>query len=465
MSTSLERTRRFLSGGVAKSCLLVVVFAAGCDRSLPPTEPPPAPPLDVELRQAMAQWGVLPILGIPPQNPALVQLGQALMFDKILSGNRDVSCATCHAPLMHGGDGLSLAVGTGGAGEGVHRRPGEGRQFLSRNAPSLLNQGLGAFYLFWDGRLSEGPPGAFTTPPGITLPSGLSSVLAVQAMLPVASREEMRGMAGDRDRFGNPNELAELSDDDLVQIWRGVMRRLLAIPEYVTMFNAAFPPTPTGQLGFQHAATAMAAFQVQAFTKANSRFDRYLARDNAALTLPAKRGARLFFGEARCASCHFGPLLGGQSFANVGVPQHGPGQGAGAPLDFGRGAVLDFPEYRFAFRVPPLRNVELTAPYMHNGAYRTLEAVVRHYNDVPTALREYDLSQLDPALREAYHGDENTIQQILATLDFRVRQPLGLTDEQIADLVAFLESLTDPSARELGALVPASVPSGLPVRE
>ena len=237
------------------------------------------------------------------------------------------------------------------------------------------------------------------------------------------------------------------------------------MPEYVAKFNAAFPGTPTNTLGFQHAAAAIAAFQMQAFTRTNSPLDRYLARDDAALSVEAKRGALLFFGEARCSSCHNGPLLGGQSFANVGVPQLGPGTGAGTPLDFGFGDVVNEPFYQFSFRVQPLRNVELTAPYMHDGAYATLEAVVRHYNDIPVALRSYDVSQLAPALRGTYHGGEATITAVLSTLDGRLRTPIGLTEEQMREVVAFLKSLTDPAARDLNALVPATVPSGLPVRE
>jgi cytochrome c peroxidase len=138
----------------------------------------------------------------------------------------------------------------------------------------------------------------------------------------------------------------------------------------------------------------------------------------------------------------------------------------GAPLDLGRGELIDNnPFYRFAFRVTPLRNVELTAPYFHDGVYPTLEAVVRHYNDVSRALRGFDVSQLAPAVRDQYHGDAATLDTILATLDFRVRTPLNLTDGDIADLVAFLKSLTDPAARDLSALVPPRVPSGLPVQE
>src|SRR5437764_11669841 len=95
------------------------------------------------------------------QDPALVDLGRALMFDPVLSGNRDVACATCHHPTTHEADGLSLAIGTGGSGLGPGRTLGSGRQFVPRNAPSLLNDGLGLSYLFWDGRLSNflgGPP-------------------------------------------------------------------------------------------------------------------------------------------------------------------------------------------------------------------------------------------------------------------------------------------------------------------
>ncbi len=455
-------------------CMAIAVFAAACgDTPIEPDIPPPPPTLDAVLRQQIGQWGVVPILPVPSQSPALVQLGQSLMFDKLLSGNRDVSCATCHDPARQGADGLSLAIGTGGTGEGAARVTGTGRPFVSRNATSLLNVGLGPTYLFWDARLSQhgvfGPPplgvpvAPLPPPGGFTHPQNVADALVSQAFVPVLSREEMRGRAGDVDRFGNPNELALIPDDKPEEVWRAVMRRVLAVPEYVTRFQAAFPSVPVQSFSFEHAARAIAAFETTAYTKAASPFDRYLARDDNALTPAAKRGATLFFGEARCASCHFGALLGGQRFANAGVPQLGPGSGKGAPLDRGVGDVIGQPHYQFAFRVPTLRNVELTAPYMHNGAYATLDAAVDHYRDVPKALREYDVSQLSPALRASYHGDEKTISAVLANLDFALRRPLPLTDADVSDLVAFLRSLTDPSARDLSGLVPASVPSGLPV--
>ena len=437
-------------------CCGLLALGAGCERTGAPT----GPALDAQLRQDIARWGVIPIGPVPAQPQALVDLGQALMFDKILSGNRDVACATCHHPSTHEGDGLSLSIGTGGTGLGPSRTLGPGRQFVRRNAPSLLNGGLGLFYLFWDGRVARFLSGFNGGPP---VPGDVPNLLSAQARLPVLDRREMRGEPGDQDVFGAPNELAQIADSDSAAVWQALMQRLLAIPEYVATFNRAFPSTPTSALRFEQAAEALAAFQVAALTKTNSPFDRYLTHDDAALTTQQKRGAQLFFGKALCSSCHNGPLLGGSGFANAGVPQLGPGSPATPPLDRGRADLPDQPFYQFAFRVAPLRNVELTAPYMHDGAFPTLEAVVRHYNDVPLTLQTYDVSQLEPALRATYHGDAATTDSVIQSLDFRLRTPLHLSDDELADLVAFLKSLTDPSARDLSALVPAAVPSGLPV--
>jgi len=434
-----------------------LVGVAACDESTPPDFPAS---IDAQLRQIFNVYGVVPIGPVAAQDPALVTLGRALMFDKVLSGNRDIACATCHTPSEHMGDGLPLAIGTGGSGVGPDRTLGPGRSFVPRNAPTLVNSGIGLFYVFWDGRLARfGPP-----PPEITLGTDNADVMVTQAMLPVLNRVEMRGEPGDVDVFGNPNELAALADTQPALIWQAVMQRLVAIPGYVSLFNAAFPGRPASTLTFRDAARALAAFQAAELTKTDSPFDRYLKRDDNALSPEAKRGALLFFGDAGCLGCHNGPLLGGRDFANTGIPQLGPGVGRGAPLDFGRGGLVNNEFYMFAFRVPPLRNVELTAPYFHDGAIPTLEAAVRHYNDVPEALRTFNPSTLPPAVQSSYHGDQRTIDTVLATLDFRVRRQLNLTDTQVAELVAFLKSLTDPAARDLSGITPASVPSGLPVR-
>jgi cytochrome c peroxidase len=462
MSTRAQR-------GICTAALFVV--ASACER-VSTFEPPVGPTLDAQLRQTMSFWGAMPIGPMPPQNAALVDLGQALFFDKELSGNRDVSCATCHDPLSQMTDGLTLAVGTGGSGLGPNRTLGAGRHFVPRNAPSLLNQGLGSIYTLWDGRVNEewSPTGAFKAPAGIVFPAGLRNLLAAQAMLPVLNRAEMRGNSGDQDVLGNANELATIPDSDAPAIWRAAMTRLLAIQGYASKFAAAYPGLQPQTLGFQHAANALAAFQMHSFVKTNSPFDRYLARDNTALTDEEKRGGILFFGKAQCASCHQGAMLGGQQFVNIGIPQLGPGVGPAAPLDIGRAEHIgpgssEF--YRFTFRVPALRNVELTAPYMHNGAYATLENVVRHYTNADSSLRNYDATQLPLALRGTVRRDAATIDDVLRNLDFRLRPEsrarLTVTEQQ--EIVAFLKSLTDPAARNLAHAIPSSVPSGLSVRD
>lgn len=455
---------------------LSLALLAACDGQT--ISDPPVPPqqaeLDATLRQEIGMWGPTPIGPVPTQDAALVDLGRSLFFDKILSGNRDVSCATCHDPSAALTDRMALSVGTAGVGETGQRAVGPGRDFVPRNAPSLLNQGVGHFYSLWDGRVNEeggfggpgGPPGpGIKGPPGVVFPAGLSSILAAQAMLPVLNRAEMRGLVGDADRFGNPNELAQVSDILPADVWRRVMTRLLGIQEYAAKFAAAYPGVAPQSLGFQHAANALAAFQVAAFTRTNSAFDRYLMRDNAALTEEEKRGGILFFGKGQCASCHFGPLLGGITFSNIGVPQFGPGVGTAAPLDRGRGEFLpEFSFYQFAFRVPSLRNVELTAPYMHNGAYATLDQVVRHYTNADSALRNYDVTQLPVSLRGTYRNDAASLAAIVQNMDPRVKEGIRLTAQERAQIVAFLKALTDPAARDLSANVPSSVPSGLPIR-
>ena len=456
----LEIVARFALG-------LAAALVAGCS-SDSVTSLPTNPSLDQQVRQAISPWGVVPLLPVSAPDPALVDLGRSLFFDKILSGNRDVACASCHDPRNGTDDGRSLAIGTGAVGAGASRALGPGRSVTPRNAPALFSVGLGASYLFWDGRVTDanGTGGKFTTPAGVALPNGVANMVAAQAMIPVTNRTEMRGNVGDRDLFGAENELAIPNDSAFTAIWKATMARVLSVSAYVQKFNAAYPGIATSQLGFEHAANAIAAFEVASFSKTASPFDRYLARDDNALSPDAKRGALLFFGSAGCASCHNGPLLGGQTFANTGVPQIGPGIAPSAPLDAGRGDVVAGgpPQSgRFTFRVSPLRNVELSAPYMHDGVYPTLDAVVSHYNNVDSALVAFDVTQIDAALRASYHGDPATFAAVRKTLDFRLQHSLNLTPDQQRQIVAFLKSLTDPAARNLGALVPSAVPSGLPV--
>lgn len=435
------------------------LLVAGCSDG-----PAGASDLDTQVREALLQANVTPLSPLPAEDPALVRLGQALMFDKVLSGNRDVSCATCHNPVTGTSDRLSLSIGSGGTGSAGSRVLSAAPQFTPRNSQELFNRGYAEFrHLFWDGRVSLAANGDFHTPAGARLPAGLSGALAAQAMFPATTRLEMRGQVGDLDRFGIPNELAQFGDDEQPAIWNALMNRVLAIPEYVTLFQAAYPAVAPADLGFQHAANAIAAFEVEAFTTVNSPFDRYVRGDEAAVGEPEKRGAILFFGKAGCGSCHLGPHLTDQQFHGIGAPQLGPGMSPDQPEDRGLARVTASPTDRFRFRTPPLRNVELTGPWMHDGAYTTLAAAVRHYVNTDSALRSYDASQLREDLRASHLSDPATLDALAAAIDPLVKAPLPLSDGEVADILLFLRSLTDPAASGLGSTVPASVPSGLPV--
>jgi len=320
--------------------------------------------------------------------------------------------------------------------------------------------------MFWDSRVAIGADGEFTSPAGSRLPEGLSDVLSVQAMFPVTSRDEMRGSYGDAEATDGDNELSLIEDNDLQTIWIALMARLLAYPEYVHLFEKAYPDIPLDNLGFQHAANAIAAFEIQAFTLYHSPWYSYLEGDDDAISDEAKEGALLFYDQAGCIDCHSGPLFTDQEHHVLASPQVGPGKGDGAPWDLGRiretGAVAD----KFAFRTPPLHNVSLTGPWMHACAYNTLEAVIRHHLDPASMLRSYDpQSHLPLEVLSTFQGDEILAGQMLANLDPLVTEVRELTDDQIAALVAFLECLTDPAAAQLGNLVPDSVPSGLPTQE
>ena len=257
-------------------------------------------------------------------------------------------------------------------------------------------------------------------------------------------------------------QLASIPDDHLPAIWETITERLLSIDGYETLFTAAFPEVPASELGFQHAATAIAAYEADAFAFAATPWDGYLAGDDGALTMAAKRGAILFFGDAGCSLCHSGTLLTDQGFHNVAVPQLGPGKGEEAPADLGRARVSGDPADTCAFRTPPLRNVALTGPWMHDGAYTTLESAARHMAGPVSALRNYDPVVLRPDLQHAVLSGSQQVDLILATLDPFVAVDRELSDGEVQDLLAFLTALTDPAATDLSDLMPESVPSGSP---
>lgn len=421
--------------------------------------------LDTQLREAIAEQNIAPIDLNIPENEAKVELGQALFFDKILSGNRDISCATCHHPTLGTGDALALSIGTGGHGLGEERVLGEDRGLVPRNAPELFNRGSTLWTtMFWDGRVAS-EPYELDTPADDLLPDGLDSPLAAQAMFPPTSRDEMLGERGDYDANGDPNEVGLVDETDQRQVWQALTERIIAVPEYQTMLAAAYPDVALDDVGFEHAANAIAAFEISAFSQDDSPWFDYVAGDDTALTDDQKEGALLFYGKAGCAQCHSGSLMTDQDFHNIGVPQLGPGKNSVAGMDLGRSLETDDPADQFAFRTPPLNNVALTGPYMHNGAYTTLEAAVRHHFDPINALNNYDASQLSDLVRPTYWSNPSITVLISQSLDPLLGNIEDLSDKEFDQLIAFLNSLTCASAEDLVHIVPDSVPSGLPVAD
>lgn len=403
-----------------------------------------SPQLENQLRQVIAQKNIQPMPQPPALNAAQVELGRNLFFDKELSGNRDVACATCHHPRFNYGDGLNLSVGVGATGGIGPGRDHPAKTFVPRNAPAIYNVGMMP-ELFWDKRVGI-PPGQQQT----MTPEGPMNLApdAAQALFPLVNVTEMRG---------GGHSLDGLSDSAYRQ---ALVARLAAINDYVLMFDQAFG---AGNMTVDNMARAIAAFE-RSQTFSNAPWDRYLRGEANALTDAQKRGASIFFGPGGCDACHSGPLLTNFSTHNVIIPQFGPGQNQGLQgrEDFGFENTTGNAGNRYQFRVPSLRNVALTAPYMHNGAFTTLTEVVNHYRNKAqstnnfTGLNMVQAADLAPTLLPT-----NNVLQTPSQLFLNV--PGNFTQQQVNDIVAFLESLTDPAAVNRLSDIPSSVPSGLPV--
>lgn len=339
----------------------------------------------------------LPEMAFPDHNPpsaGKVALGRKLFFDRRLSINRTMSCAMCHVPEQGFANWeLQTAVGV------------EGRS-ARRNAPTLINAGF-LTPLFFDGR---------------------DMALETQFVGPLVAHNEM----------ANPSAG-----------W--VIARLNEMPEYREMFGHAFgAPASLDRMGM-----ALASYE-RTLVAGASPFDRwFFGGEEGALNPAQKRGFGIFTGRAECASCH---VIGEADALFTDLAFHDTGYGRmreemrqnppatarvqvapgvfhdvdfalvasvslGRDPDLGRYEVTEDPDDRWRFRTPPLRNVAMTRPYMHDGALTTLGAVIRFYNEGGPGHPEQD-----PRIR-----------------------PLGLSEADMADLEAFLESLTSPGLDCLAA--------------
>ena len=396
---------------------------------------------------------------------AQARIGQLLFYDKILSGNRNISCGTCHHHDLAGGDGLSLGIGEGGVGLGRERVAIDIRKRIPRNAPSLWNIGHNSVdVLFHDGRLevSDQFGNGFDSPAEEWLPQGLDNIAAAQALFPLTAQFEMAGNPGE-------NDIAGATHDRIDAAWPIVAARVRALPVYVNMFGQAFDTVDEPlDITIVEIGNALGAFMTSEWRSFDSPYDAWLLGEP--LPANAERGRDLFFGAARCAACHSGPLFTDQGFHALGLPAFGPGRTRTfdkLPRDVGRMGETDLLSDAYRFRTPSLRNVALTAPYGHNGAFPTLNAMIRHHSD-PAASRAawtIDMAGLPdiPAIAAvdlAIQQDSREMERQAAVLDIL---PIALSDAEVADIEAFLHALTGETALERPLGRPDAVPSGLPV--
>jgi cytochrome c peroxidase len=409
---------------------------------------------------------------------AKVRLGQQLFFDKILSGNYNISCATCHHPFAATSDGLSLPVGEGGRGVGVTRDTGDGgdavHERVPRNSPALFNLGAREFTtLFHDGRIETHAawPSGIKSPAGAELPSGLDSPLAAQAMFPVTSATEMAGQTGENP-IADAVAIGDLAGPD--GVWAQLAERIQGVRGYAEQFIAVFDDVRAADdIRFTHAANAIAAFESANWRADNSPFDRFLRGERQAMSASAVLGMRVFYAanKGNCASCHSGVFQTDHSFRAIAVPQIGPGKGDGDSgyEDFGRERVTGDPADRYKFRVPSLRNVAQSAPYGHSGAFNTLKSMVRHHLDPIASLYDYDPSQAAIPSRPDLDSQDYVAMSDPGVLEAIARanelMPTQLTAREIHQLIDFLYALTDPAMLDQRVDVPKSLPSGLPLRD
>lgn len=410
-------------------------------------------------------------IDFPKVDKEQARLGQLLFYDNILSGNRNISCGSCHHHDHAGGDGLSLGIGEGGSGVGLERVGGSGtgkiRRRISRNAPALWNLGARDInILFHDGRLSlsDDYENGFNSPAEERLPDGLSGLLAAQALFPLTSRKEM---AGDPEE----NSVARAAFDRIDHVWPIITARIQQNREYVEHFISSFDDIGSGaDITISDVANSLAAFMSLEWQSFDSPMDDYLNGNTKALSDSQVQGLSLFYGKANCSSCHNGSLFTDQSFHALGLPPFGPGRSRRydpLPRDVGRMAETDNLADVYRFRTPSLRNVALTAPYGHNGAYATLEGIVRHHLDPRSAQSKWTPLQAQLPDIDWLNGtdfmilqDKREMQRYRAKLDI---EPVLLADGEVDNLVAFLQALTGRSATKSLFGRPESVPSGLPV--
>lgn len=392
--------------------------------------------MDSRLDGYVKEFGLKPLRDIPNESKELRKLGHMLFTERLLSGNKNISCMECHSPAINTHDGLPLSLGEGAIGIQGTNSPRTQRtgHMLPRNSPALLNLGT-QDVMFWDGRVSFDPTTKILTTPEVALRADiratLTNAVAAQALFPMVDAKEMKGAPG-------TNEIADAKDNH--EAWDLLVARLMKETRYQEAFAAAFP---NQKINIGHVGEAMAAFFRTQFHFNDTPYDRYLKGDRTALSEIQKKGMDIFFDKGKCGSCHIGENLANGKFANVGTPQIGPGKSNGD--DLGRGEFASGDDTQWAFKVPALRNVSVTAPYMHNGAYKTIAQIIEHYDDVEASLSDFQLvnnfTNYSQIIQDHDHSKDA---ERIASLSKDLTPKLNFLEEEEKALAEFLNgALTD----------------------
>lgn len=420
---------------------------------------------------------------VRPEDDPLVKLGQALFFSQTLSGSFDVSCATCHLPHMGGSDGLSLSVGVAPldrrvVGPGRRVDPArdqdpraDGGPNLHRNSITTFNAALMDRVLMSDGRFRVASTETDVIPGGhgqaILTPesglagdgTGINGLVEATTKFPIINDNEMRGFL-----------FADISEPDafrnhLVDRLKGGAEQTYMAPDaasnWLSLFRRGFDtPTATANeiISLLNVQKALAAY-VKSQIFVDNPWKGYVEGDNSAINESAKRGALLFYlagddGGLGCAQCHSGDRFTSEEFYNVGFPQIGRGFQRADGTDAGRWMVTRSYSDWYAHRVPSLLNVNLTAPYGHAGTFSSLESVVRYHANPREGEQTFDytLQSLPQFVGAAiqYPNAKTITQDAVAHSSYSAAEAMlpnrALMDDEIQDLIAFLNTLTDTCA-------------------
>ncbi|MES2797724.1 MAG: cytochrome-c peroxidase [Bacteroidota bacterium] len=384
--------------GALKWVLTYCVFIFGCSKSNSETKQLKIQPDDISI------LGALPKEVPAPFDNAITEekitLGRFLFFDPILSGSKDVSCATCHHPEFGFAESLELSIGVNGKGLGSKRAflsPNE-IPFVKRNSQSIVNTAFNGI------KINE-PTDALEAPMFWDL---RAKSLENQAFEPIMAFEEMRGHAYKKEAAINE-----------------VVKRLKKIKEYQLLFEKAFGKKDA--INKENLGKAIATYE-RTIVANNSRFDQYMNGDKTALSQNEIDGMLLFL-KSGCAKCHNGPMFSDFKTHVIGVADN-------ENLKFSDDGF----EKKYAFRTPSLRNLRFTFPYMHSGKLKTLQNVLEFYEDLSGGKIANPLvkpAQIDPLV-------EN----------------LNVEFKDISSIVEFINTLND---YKIDKTIPSRVPSGLNV--